>query len=339
MNLEEFENATDSDLRRKASECLARLETEPLDRTASLLEAKLYVDEIKDREHEKRSRRARWIEGFAIFIEILVVFLIWLELRGSDQQLGVLQKLNTSAGETATTLAAVRKAQESSLNIFSTTLQPQVDLLSRTHDTLEDQLKASKRQQKLISQQLAIQESIIAEQQRKPTPDLRAFTYTKTGSAFETLSQNALSLVAYAPSSMSSDYTRSVSLVFVARNVGTAPLINFAPLFRVPESIQIKCIDYPAIRLFGETPEECGPALGRIAPIYPVPKNTPSPKPSSGPFPDTPPGTDFTFRAVLTVPERSSRFDILIELAGDNLFPTYYRMQCVPASTFKPSIP
>jgi hypothetical protein len=89
------------------------------------------MDEVERREHTKTAKRDLRLEAFAIIVEILVVVLICFEIRGSDQQLNVLQTLNSSADKTARTLDLVQKAQEGTLQTLQATLQPQVDLLKR----------------------------------------------------------------------------------------------------------------------------------------------------------------------------------------------------------------
>lgn len=154
MNVEEFERATEKELRDKANEQFSKLETSGTnDWAAHLLTAKFYMDEAERRQHAKTEKRNRRLEHLAIALEVVVIVLIGLELAGSDKQLNVLNHLNDDADKTATTMGLVQKAQEGTLQTLQSTLQPQVDLL--------------KRQQELISRQLAIQEASYADQQRK----------------------------------------------------------------------------------------------------------------------------------------------------------------------------
>ena len=114
MTVEEFEKATEKELRTKANECLVRAAgTGFLDRPGLLLEAKFYLDEIKQREDNKIVRRD-------LRLELVIIALIGLELllgiggiivggREATEQAGLLAKLQTSAEATTATIDHLAK--------------------------------------------------------------------------------------------------------------------------------------------------------------------------------------------------------------------------------------
>ena len=113
MNTEEFERATERDLRRKANECFDKLkDSGSQEWPALLLSAQFYMDEIERREHDRVAKRD-------LFLELVVILLIGLELyfgiKGGNAQLDVLQKLNTSASQTATAVGALSEEQKTAL--------------------------------------------------------------------------------------------------------------------------------------------------------------------------------------------------------------------------------
>lgn len=113
MNTEEFEKATKKDLRRKANECFDKLKDSGSNEwPALLMEARFYLDEIERREHDRVSTRD-------LMLELVVIVLIGLELyfgiTGGNAQLKVLEKLNTSASQTATTVGGLATEQGSEL--------------------------------------------------------------------------------------------------------------------------------------------------------------------------------------------------------------------------------
>ncbi len=110
MNTADFEKATEIELRRKANECLNRLDDSGSHEKPSLLiEAQFYIGEIERRKQDKIANRD-------LFLELVVIVLIALELyfgiTGGNQQLGVLQKLDTSSGETAAALGTLAEEQK-----------------------------------------------------------------------------------------------------------------------------------------------------------------------------------------------------------------------------------
>jgi hypothetical protein len=69
MNVEEFERATEKELRDKANEQFSKLETSGTnDWAAHLLTAKFYMDEAERRQHAKSEKRNLGLELIAIFL-------------------------------------------------------------------------------------------------------------------------------------------------------------------------------------------------------------------------------------------------------------------------------
>jgi hypothetical protein len=126
MNTEEFEKATEKDLRRNANECFDKLrDSGSQEHPALLLSARFYMDEIERREHDRVARRD-------LVLELVVILLIGLELyfgiTGGNAQVGVLQKLEASAGHTAAavaTLAEEQKATLAAMELLDKTMQDQ----------------------------------------------------------------------------------------------------------------------------------------------------------------------------------------------------------------------
>lgn len=113
MNTEEFERATKDDLRRKANECFDKLkDSGSQEWPALLVSARFYMDEIERREHDRVATRD-------LFLELVVILLIGLELyfgiTGGNAQLGVLQKLETNAGQSANAIAKLAEEQKATL--------------------------------------------------------------------------------------------------------------------------------------------------------------------------------------------------------------------------------
>jgi hypothetical protein len=182
MNLEEFEKASDADLRKRAKECFDTLPTH-VTREGALLEAKFYLDEIERREHAQERKtdvRNSWRD---LILELVVIVLIGLEIwfswKGGNDQLTVLNNLQTSTGKTVETLNAVH------------------DSLETQRKTLKAELDTAELQQKLISKQLKIQESVYAEQQRSPKPEMMAQRYDESGYSVMKLDRSMRSLVKY----------------------------------------------------------------------------------------------------------------------------------------------
>jgi hypothetical protein len=114
MNTEEFEKATEKDLRRKANDSFDKLkDSGSQEWPALLLSAQFYMDEIERREHDRVAKRD-------LLLELVVILLIGLELyfgiTGGNAQLDVLQKLNASASQTATAVGVVAEEQKSALD-------------------------------------------------------------------------------------------------------------------------------------------------------------------------------------------------------------------------------
>ncbi len=132
MNVEEFEKAAEKELREKANEYFSKLDSSGSgDWAAHLLTAKFYMDEVERREQEKERRFDRRVSTRDLALEIIVIFLIGLEIVfgyfEEKEQMSALHELNLSAGQTAKTLTAVREAQEGTLNTLNATLRPQVN--------------------------------------------------------------------------------------------------------------------------------------------------------------------------------------------------------------------
>ncbi len=307
MDLEEFEKASETELRQKANEYFSKLNTGPLDWPAHLLAAKFYTDEIERRAHAKDRKYDIWVSRRDLFLEIVVIVLIGAELyfgwKGGNDQLTVLNNMQTSTNKTVETLTAVH------------------DSLETQRKTLKAELDTAELQQKLISKQLKIQESVYAEQQRSPESEVMAQYYDQSGYSVKKLDRTMRSLVRYVGTPIDQTVTE-VNLYFFVRDIGTAPIRNLSILRRFSASIRTLCVDYPSVVPIGDTPGACSDSLGRIPAIYPAPKE--APLPTNGGNINSP---DFMFRVKILVPRGVERFDMNLILVADNLAPTLFRAQ------------
>jgi hypothetical protein len=145
MKAEEFAQATEAELRQKANECFAKLESHgSMEKPALLIEAQFYLDEIERRKQDKIARRDYRMEWVVIGLELIVIVLIGLELLDGNKQLAVLDHLNTSAGATAKTLTSLQRAQEDALITQKQTLHT----MEQMSDAIRDQLRVLSSEQK-----------------------------------------------------------------------------------------------------------------------------------------------------------------------------------------------
>lgn len=114
MNTQEFEQATEKDLRRKANECFDKIkDSGSHEHPALLLQAQFYLAEIERRGHD-------WVATRDLWLEIVVIVLIGLELyfgiTGGNAEIAALQKLTASASQTATAMTTLANDQNATLN-------------------------------------------------------------------------------------------------------------------------------------------------------------------------------------------------------------------------------
>ena len=139
------------------------------------------------------------------------------------------------------------------------------------------------------------------------------------------------SYIGYAPHFLDDPHLQEIRLMFLVRDIGTAPILNFSPHVRVPAAFKIKCLDFGSeMHLLGESTEECSAPVDKIPPIEPVPRDTPVSTPQQSVYPD------FVFQALVVGPRDIPQFDISVELFGDNLRPIFYRIQCMRLSDMSP---
>src|SRR5438093_3713673 len=152
MNIEEFETATDHELRQKAKERFAALEFAGYDdRPAMLLEAKLYLDEIQSRRDVRVARRD-------LFLELIVILLIGIEIvlgtigiRESNQQYQILSNLNSSATDTAKSLRSLYEEQQRLVEVQ----KKKLDSVSSMNSATQNQLLVLRQDQKEKMAELA----------------------------------------------------------------------------------------------------------------------------------------------------------------------------------------
>jgi hypothetical protein len=172
MRVEEFENTSRKQLRQKANECFAKLDTAgSLDRPGILGEAQFWLQEIDRRYESRRSLRD-------LILEIVVIVLIGLELyfgiTEGNKQAVILGQMNTSTAATAQTMKVLQKAQQDSLDEQKKSLTS----LTQMNDKLQGSLQQTGDMAVAVRKQLAIlqeeQNSRLAEQAKKPKLELDA---------------------------------------------------------------------------------------------------------------------------------------------------------------------
>jgi hypothetical protein len=158
MNLEDLSRMSEAQLREKANEILAKLETAGgLDQGPILSASQFYIDEIERRAGEAERRRQSRIALRDFILELVVIILIGGELyfgiTGGNQQLSALEKLNTNAGqqltllqkmnasadETARTMKSLSAEQDAAL----TTQQQTLQIITQMNGALQTQLGLS----------------------------------------------------------------------------------------------------------------------------------------------------------------------------------------------------
>jgi hypothetical protein len=129
MTLEEFETATEQELRQKANECFAKsVNAGTGDKPYLYLEAQFYISEIQRREHERERLEDTHIARRDFWLEVAVIGLILVEIilsicgiilainQGKDEDT-MMQKQNAILGnlETSTQATADQLKQELAL--------------------------------------------------------------------------------------------------------------------------------------------------------------------------------------------------------------------------------
>jgi len=127
MNVDQLSQMSVAELRRTANEILAEVQARGTGDHGSILSrAQFYIDEIERRSAETERQRQAWISRRDFILEIVVIVLIGAELyysiHGGNQQLAVLQTLNTSAGQQLDALKVLRTEQEDALSTQKETL-------------------------------------------------------------------------------------------------------------------------------------------------------------------------------------------------------------------------
>jgi hypothetical protein len=113
MNTEEFEKATEKDLRRKANECFDKLkDSGSHEHPALLLQAQFYLGEIERREHDRVAKRDLVLE---LVVILLIGFELYFGITGGNAQIGVLQKLDKSTSQTASAVGVLAEEQKATL--------------------------------------------------------------------------------------------------------------------------------------------------------------------------------------------------------------------------------
>jgi hypothetical protein len=144
MKVEDFEKATEIDLREKANECFNRLhDSGSHEIPALLIEAQFYMDEIERRKQDKVAKRDFIMEWLAIGLEIIVILLIVFELIEGGEQSKALEAVANSESATAASVSSLQKEQEDTVRIQTETLHA-IEKLNAPPQTTPRQPKEKK---------------------------------------------------------------------------------------------------------------------------------------------------------------------------------------------------
>jgi hypothetical protein len=227
MRVEEFETTTKQQLRAKANECFARLDTAgALDRPGILAEAQFYLREI-DRRYES------WISLRDLILEIVVIILIGLELyfgiTEGNKQAMILNQMNSSTTLTATTMKTLQQSQQDSLEEQKKSL----DSLNQMNGKLQTSLQKTGDMTVAMQDQLKIlqeeQSSRLAEQAKKPKLELDS----------NMIPLNTLSIIPLKPREQTET---KVTFDLLLRNIGDAPARNgFMRVIVNAKEVHLEC--------------------------------------------------------------------------------------------------
>jgi hypothetical protein len=149
MTFEEFENATDIDLRRETKLCFDKFNN-PMQgeggKAALLLEAQFYIQEVGRREDSRVAKRDFWLEiGVIVLILaeiVLSIYGIKLAIRQDkdeqalmDKHNGILNNLQTSTAQTATAMKDLANLMKT-LNDNTSASERMLSALSSTTVTM-----------------------------------------------------------------------------------------------------------------------------------------------------------------------------------------------------------
>jgi hypothetical protein len=151
MNIEQLSTMSENDLHARANAHLELLDRENLSemtRQHHVSQAQFYLAELDRRKQtQERTESGRiaqrdytlekWVIGLIgaeLVLAVVAIVFGWVE---GNKQMNVLDKLNKSSAETATTLTAVRQAQEASLETQKHTLENIVAMNNALQDELD----------------------------------------------------------------------------------------------------------------------------------------------------------------------------------------------------------
>ncbi len=147
MNLEDLSRMSEAELREKANEKLAKLDLVVEGRRVHLedglilTEAQFFIDEIERRAGDAERKRQSRIATRDLILELVVIALIGAELiyaiHGGNQQLDVLQKLNTNAGQQLQLLQTMNANAEQTARALTGLTQQQQTAVTTQQQTLQ----------------------------------------------------------------------------------------------------------------------------------------------------------------------------------------------------------
>jgi hypothetical protein len=152
MRTDEFEAASEGNLRRLANECFEKASaTGALDKVRLLLEARFYLDEIDRRDDRFRSKRDLWLEIIVIGLILLEVVFALVGFREAGKQMDIAYR------------------QERALKTLTDRAENQVSLLKSQKEALDESAAALKAEVEIAHKQETRTESELA---RRPDPKL-----------------------------------------------------------------------------------------------------------------------------------------------------------------------
>src|SRR5580704_2667449 len=212
--------------------------------------------------------RKQTLEIIGIVLEIVIIFLIVLELRDARQQSKILESLDASSSATAQAMKTLVQDQKDSLG----TQQASLAKIEEMNAVVAQQLKLLKKEQ----------EERIAQANSRPVLELWAENYDeaqkrqspvlleKLGETRPGGSPTVRLVIQYWI-----DRTHAYSR-FILRNVGNATALNVTITPRLPPDITVRCIEFPWLKLVPLTGyAECQAPHDTIPPIPPRPKDEP----------------------------------------------------------------
>jgi hypothetical protein len=330
MRVEDFQKLSDAEIRQRANDCLAIVDDPRalLLHAPKLLEAQIYMDELRRRDGETVAVRDERMAKRSYILEIVVIILIGLEIVigvggiifgviEANRQAQIfttqgflLDTINANTAKTVDAIGKLQKAQDDSLQNSKNTLQANRTMVG----TLTTQLSILKGEQ----------DARIEAQNRHAQLELNTGTWDGVGFRLTRLEpgKGAPETGMHVSRTMN---TNQITVRFFLRNVGNAPATNVTATPRTPPMVPVDCVEFMGLELAnnGYEYKPCADQFGIIPPMYPRARDgglTPEPRYDRE--------HDVGIAVVLTAPPEINSFDLELTIRGDQMTPLQYRVQC-----------